>query len=137
MSAPPATAIPPPSIVSHIALSDPLHLYSEGRLDYKRTADLIKLSKADLGKLAGVSKASVRFDTHIPEPVAARLRELANIANLVAEFFAGEPVKVALWFELANPMLGNVSPRTMIRLGRYRRLLSFVMQAREAAIRPS
>lgn len=121
-----------PSIVSHIAQGDPLHLYSEGQLDYKRTADLIKLSKTDLGKIAGVAKSSVRFDSHIPEPVAVRLREFANIANLVAEYFSGDAVKVGLWFELANPMLGNVSPRTMIRLGRYKRLLNFVMQAREA-----
>jgi hypothetical protein len=121
-----------PSIVSHMAQGDLLHLYSHGRLDYKRTADLIKLSKTDLGKIASVAKSSVRFDSHIPEPVAVRLRELANIANLVAEYFSGDAVKVGLWFELANPMLGNISPRTMIRLGRYKRLLNFVVQAREA-----
>lgn len=120
------------SIVGHIAQGDPLHLYSNGKLDYKRTAELIKLNKTDLGKIAGIAKASVRFDSHIPEPVAARLREFANIANLVAEYFSGDATKVGLWFELANPMLGNVSPRTMIRLGRYKRLLNFVMQAREA-----
>jgi hypothetical protein len=123
---------PFPPIVSHIAQGDPLHLYSGGQLDYKRTADLVKLNKTDLGKIAGVAKSSVRFDVHIPETVAARLRELANIANLVAEYFSGDAMKVALWFELANPMLGNISPRTMIRLGRYKRLLNFVMQAREA-----
>ena len=123
-----------PSIVNHIAKSDPLHLYSNGRLDYKRTAELIKLNKTDLGKIAGVAKSSVRFDVHIPEPVAVRLREFANIANLIAEYFSGDAVKVGLWFELANPMLGNISPRTMIRLGRYKRLLNFVMQAREAEV---
>ena len=82
------------SIVSHMAQGDPLHLYSEGQLDYKRTADLIKLSKTDLRKIAGIAKSSVRFDSHIPEPVALRLRELANIANLVAEYFSGDAIKV-------------------------------------------
>ncbi len=125
------------SIVSHMAQGDLLHLYSAGQLDYKRTADLIKLSKTDLGKIAGVAKSSVRFDSHIPEPVAERLREFANIANLVAEYFSGDATKVGLWFELANPMLGNISPRTMIRLGRYKRLLNFVMQAREAEVQSS
>jgi hypothetical protein len=121
-----------PSIVSHIATGDLLQLYRDGRPDYKRIAELIKLSKADLGKIAQVAKSSVRFDANIPEPVAERLREIANIANLVAEFFAGDAQKVALWFEIANPMLGNISPRTMIRLGKYKRLLSFILQAREA-----
>lgn len=120
-----------PSIVSHIA-PDLLNLYRDGRPDYKRIAELTKLSKTDLGKISQVAKSSVRFDMHIPEPVAERLREIANIANLVAEFFSGDAHKVGLWFELANPMLGNISPRTMIRLGKYKRLLSFVLQAREA-----
>jgi hypothetical protein len=123
---------PRPPIVSHIAREDLLHLYRDGRPDYKRIAELTKLSKTDLGKISQVAKSSVRFDANIPEPVAERLREIANIANLVAEFFAGDPQKVSLWFEIANPMLGNISPRTMIRLGKYKRLLSFVMQAREA-----
>jgi hypothetical protein len=126
-----------PAIVSHIAREDLLNLYRDGRPDYKRIAELTKLSKTDLGKISQVAKSSVRFDAHIPEPVAERLREIANIANLVAEFFSGDAQKVALWFEIANPMLGNISPRTMIRLGKYKRLLSFVLQAREAEVQSS
>jgi hypothetical protein len=120
-----------PSIVSHIA-SDLLKLYRDGRPDYKRIAELTKLSKTDLGKISQVARSSVRFDAHIPEPVAERLREIANIANLVAEFFAGDAQKVALWFEIANPMLGNISPSRLIRMGKQKRLLSFVVSAREA-----
>jgi len=120
-----------PSIVSHIA-NDVLHLYKDGRPYYKRIAELTKLSKADLGKISHVAKSSVRFDAHIPEPVAERLREIANIANLVAEFLAGDAQKVGLWFEIANPMLGNISPRDMIRIGRCKRLLNFVIDARAA-----
>ena len=120
------------SIASHIARRDLLGLYREGIPDYKRIADLVQLSKADLSKLAGVAKSSVRFDASIPVPVAERLRELANVANLVAEYFDGDLQKVGLWFELQNPMLGNISPRNMIRGGRYKRLLNFVLDAREA-----
>jgi hypothetical protein len=93
---------------------------------------LVHLSKGDLSKLTGVAKSSVRFDAHVPVPVAEYLRELANIANLVAEFFEGDSQKVGLWFELSNPMLGNLSPRDMIRVGRHKRLLNFVLEAREA-----
>jgi hypothetical protein len=108
-----------------------LHFYRDGHPDYKRIAELIKLSKSDLSKIAQVAKSSVRFETHIPEPVAERLREIANIANLVAEFFVGDEQKVALWFEIANPMLGNITPSNMIRIGKQKRLLSFVVSARE------
>jgi hypothetical protein len=119
-------------ITAHIAQRDLLGLYREGQPDYKRISDIVQLSKADLSKMTGVAKSSVRFDVNIPVPVAERLRELANIANLVAEFFDGDAQKVGLWFELANPMLGNISPRNMIRSGRYKRLLNFVLDSREA-----
>jgi hypothetical protein len=118
-------------ITGHVA-NDVLGLYPEGKPDYRRVADLVKLSKEDLSKLAKVAKSSVRFDEAIPTAVAERLREIANIANLVAEYFEGDVHKVGLWFELPNPMLGNVSPRTMIRGNRYKRLLNFVLEARDA-----
>lgn len=114
-------------LAAHMAREDLLGFGS----DYKKMAAFLNLSKEDLGKMARVSKASVRFDANIPEAVATRLREIANIANLVAEYFKGDPNKVSLWFELPNPMLGNISPRTMIRAGRYANVLNFVMNARE------
>ena len=45
-----------------------------------------RTSKPDLSNLTGVAKSSVRFDTNIPVPVAERLRELAYVANLIAEY---------------------------------------------------
>jgi hypothetical protein len=118
-------------ITAHIA-DDVLKLYRQGQLDYRRTADLVKLSKDDLSKISKVARSSVRFDEAIPTAVAERLREVANVANLVASYFGGDPHKVGLWFELPNPMLGNVSPRSMIRMNRNKQLLSFVLEAREA-----
>jgi hypothetical protein len=115
----------------HIA-SDVLGLWQAGVPDYKKIADLVQLSKKDLSKLGGVALASVRFDQNIPQAVAERLREIANIANLVGEFFEGDAHKVGLWFELSNPQLGGISPRAMIRAGRYKRLLNFVLEARLA-----
>jgi hypothetical protein len=118
-------------VTDHIA-NDVLGLYRAGRPDYRRVAELTKLSKEDLSKLAKVARSLVRFDDAIPAAVAERLREIANIANLVAEYFDGDANKVGLWFELPNPMLGHVSPVTMIRGNRCKRLLGFVLEAREA-----
>jgi hypothetical protein len=111
-----------------------LGFYQDGQPDYKRVADMVKLMKEGLGKISKVSKSSVRFDDAIPAAIAMRLREIANIANLVAEFFDGDINKVALWFELPNPHLGNVAPRTMIRGDRYKHLLNFVLESREAEL---
>lgn len=95
-----------------MAREDLLGLYSDGQTNYKKVAEFLNLSKGDLAYIADVEKASVRFDANIPRPVAERLREVANIANLVVEYFNGNAHEVSLWFELANPMLGNLSPRT-------------------------
>lgn len=120
-------------VTGHIA-PDILGLYRDGQPDYKRVADLAKLTKEDLGKISKVAKSSVRFDDAIPAAVAERLREIANIANFVAEFFEGDVRKVGLWFELPNPHLGNISPRMMIRGDRYKRLLNFVLESRDAEL---
>lgn len=78
-----------------------------------------------------VSNGSVRLDAPIPDAVTTRVHEIACIASLVAEYFNGDANKVALWFDLANPMLGNISPRNLIRAGRQQAVLNFVMEARE------
>jgi uncharacterized protein (DUF2384 family) len=76
----------------------------------------------------------VRYDERIPGDVHERLLEIANICNLVADFFPGEPTKVQLWFITPNPQFGDIAPRDMIRHGRYAKLLNYVMAARKAQL---
>ena len=83
-----------------------------------------------LSKIASVSKSSVRFDNRIPRDLKERMEQVAIICNLVAEYFKGDAKKTALWFRTLNPMLGNISPRDMIRLGRYQKLQKFIVAAK-------
>jgi hypothetical protein len=62
------------------------------------------------------------------------LEEIAKACNLVAEAFGGDIEKTAKWFRASNPMLGDMSPLEMIRLGRLDRLRKFIDDAREAFI---
>jgi hypothetical protein len=121
-----------PDFSPHVFKEDLLGLFPRGQIDYKKIAEIAHLSKEDLGKLGKVAKSTVRFDGKIPPAVADRLKEIANIANLVAEYFNGDAHKVSLWFTLPNPLLGKVSPRDMLRISRYDRLLNFVIEARNA-----
>lgn len=41
----------------------------------------------------------------------------------------GDTDKTIVWFKAKNPLLGDVSPRDMIRLGRYARLRRFIISA--------
>lgn len=122
------------SVIMHqlfqsVSPSDPLQFWASHGLDYRGVARFLDFDADDLSKLSGVKKASVRLDDKIPKPLSERLAQIANICSLVADYFNGNSSKTALWFRTPNPMLGYTTPRDMIRLGRYERLLRFVQEA--------
>ena len=123
----------PNQIFDTVSRRDPLELWpnDSDAPDYQRVTELVDLSRSDVSKVAGVAKQSVRYDNRIPEAVRKRLDEIANICTLVGEFFDGDAHKTALWFRTANPMFGNISPRDMIRFGRYKKLLNYILEARQ------
>lgn len=121
----------PAVLFGNVPKTDPLNLWSPEGLKFQDVATLLDYSHTDLSQLARVTKKSVRLDNRIPKELKQRLEEIANIANLVAAYFEGDAEKTALWFRLPNPMLGGVAPRDMIRHGRYKKLLNFVMSAQE------
>jgi hypothetical protein len=54
--------------------------------------------------------------------------ELEQLCEQVVGFFEGDVAKTALWFRLPNPLLGDITPRDMIRYGRYAKLQEFVIE---------
>lgn len=95
----------------------------------KSVQSFLGLKKEDVSRLAAVSPKSVRFDDAMPEPVRERLQEIAITINLVAKVFEGDTDKTVAWFQTRNPLLGDISPKDMIRLGRFERLRKFIIQA--------
>ena len=91
--------------------------------------DFLRLKKDEVSKATGVGVSSVRYDERIPPELRSRLTEWATLLNLVAGYFDGDANKTYLWFTMPNPMLGNVTPRDMIRFGRFRKLLKFVLES--------
>lgn len=119
------------ALFSTVAEKDYLGFWADQSLNARSVVDFLDLDKRDVAKLAGVASSSVRFDQKIPKEVLERLQEIANICGLVAQFFGGDVTKTALWFKTENPLLGKISPRDMIRYGRYEKLRRFVMSALE------
>ncbi len=97
--------------------------------DAKRVPTVLGLNKEDVSRLASVSVKSVRYDKGIPLQVRERLEEIANTVNMVAQALDGDINKTVSWFRARNPLLGDVSPKDMIRLGRYERLRKFIINA--------
>jgi hypothetical protein len=119
-----------------VPTSNYLGLFGAGQPDLRKTAEFLEFKKNDVATATNIPVQSVRFDARIPAEAKERLTEIATVCELVAEHFRGDIAKTVLWFRVANPLLGNISPRDQIRLGRYRKVLKFVLQARDAS-RPS
>ena len=123
-----------PDIFNTISHHDLLGFHEHDRVNYKKVVQFLGFDQNDVSKIAGVRKASVRYEPNrIPREVKERFLEIANICQLVAEVFNGNIEKTALWFKTDNPLLGNLSPRNMIRVGKYKKLHRFIMEAREDA----
>ena len=125
-------------LFSNVVKNDPLSFFSNHGLKSPReVAQFLDLNEKDVSKMAGVAKASIRWDDRIPRIVLQRMEEIANVCSLVAIYFDGDPARTALWFHAPNPMLGNITPRDMLRFGRYAKLVEFVteaLQANEASV---
>ena len=118
-----------PDIFSNVAKQDYLKLFDDDRPKYQEIMRVFEFQKQDVARATGVAQSSVRWDEHVPAEVRERFREWANLLNLVAGFFDGDAKKTVLWFTLPNPSLGNIAPRDMIRFGRSKRLMNFVVTA--------
>ena len=108
---------------------DHLSFFKDTRPQYNRIVQFLDFKKEDVSRATGVSISSVRYDEKMPIELQERIREWATLFNLVAQHFQGNKNKTILWFTTQNPLLGNVSPRDMIRFGNYKKLFKFVVNA--------
>jgi uncharacterized protein (DUF2384 family) len=116
------------NLFSTVAPNDGLKFFKGNVVSIERVREITGLDNNDLAKIAGVPRGSVRNDSKAPKQVLEHLENIANICNLVFEFF-NDNVKTKVWLQTPNPMLGNMSPRDMIRFGRFAKLQRFVANA--------
>lgn len=124
------------SLFSNVTKAKRLPLYDQsGQTEPKLVVDFLKFSNADVAKISMTAVSSVRFEPNrIPEKIRTRMIEIANICELVAEHFDGDAERTVMWFREKNPMLGGVSPRDMLRFGRYQKLLQIIMDFKSGNI---
>lgn len=68
---------------------------------------------------------NIEIVEHIPIE-ADYLSNSAKCEKLVLEFFKNDREKADLWFNLCNPLLGDLKPIDMINVGRGKKLLQFI-----------
>ena len=118
------------SLFNSIPDQDYCHLFTDdGSPNAQRVIDLLKYKKQDLAFATDIPVKSIRYDEKMPAELRERLTEWATALNLVAGFFDKDINKTTLWFSTPNPLLGDMSPRDVIRVGRYKKLLKFIQTA--------
>jgi hypothetical protein len=116
------------TLFNTVPQKDYLALFPSGGTDYQKIVRLLDFKKKDVARASSVTVQSVRYDLKMPKELEDRLREWAVALNLVAQFFKDEQ-KTVLWFKTPNPLLGDITPRDMIKIGRFKKLRKFILNA--------
>lgn len=124
-----------PSLFRTVPSKDYFHLFNDGIPDGEKVVKLLKYKKEDVSIATNIPITSIRFDNKMPTELKMRLTEWATALNLVAGFFKDDQEKTLLWFCIANPLLGGMSPSEMIRIGRFKKLLNFIQTALDENLR--
>lgn len=109
---------------------DYFHLFDQNAfVDGEKVIKLLKYKKEDVSIATNIPLSSIRYEEkRMPEELRERLTQWATALNLVAGFFHDEK-KTIIWFSMPNPLLGGMTPRDMIRVGRFKKLLNFIQTA--------
>jgi uncharacterized protein (DUF2384 family) len=110
--------------------SDCFHLFDQKAVvNGQKVVELLKYKKEDVAVATNIPLSSIRYEQkRIPEELREHLTQWATALNLVAEFFHDEK-KTIIWCFMPNPLLGGMTPRDMIRVGRFKKLLNFIQTA--------
>ena len=117
--------------ISDSLLTNFLGLFSsEGEADVEATRKFLKISKAELAKVFGLSPDQIRPD-RMGEVTKSRVNDLASALEFVAETFDGDKEKTLFWLNTSNPNFGGTSPKKLIVEGRYHKVVKFILAAKK------
>lgn len=61
------------------------------------------------------------------EQLQAMDKNIKATKEMIKDFFKDEPKKIDYWIQTPNPLLGEISPLTMIVMGRFEKLEQFIL----------
>ena len=117
--------------ISNSLFQNLLGLFSdEGVVDVEATRKFLRISKAQLASVFGLSVDQIRLD-RMGEVTKTRIDELASALEFVAETFEGDEKKTLYWLNTPNPNFGGTSPKKLILEGRYHKVVKFILAAKK------
>lgn len=115
-----------PHIFNTVPKHDVFGFYNRGKLKYKKVADTLDFSRKEIAKASRVAVSSVRYEENkIPDKMKDFLKNMAWLLHITHKYLKDKQ-KVILWIESPNPICGGFSPKDMICMGQYKKLVRIV-----------
>ena len=116
----------PPHIFNTAPKHDVFGFYDKGKIKYKEIADILDFNRKEISKAARVAVSSVRYaENKIPDKMKDFFSAMAWLFY-VTHAHLKDKDKALLWFKSPNPICGGFSPKDMICMGQYKKLIKIV-----------
>ena len=123
-----------PLIFNTVPQNDVFGLYNKGKIQYKEVANTLKFNRKQISKASRIAVSSVRYENNkIPEKLKTFLANMAWLLY-VTHTYLKDKNKVIQWIETPNPICGGFSPKDMICMGQYKKLVRIVSSYSEGNI---
>ena len=99
----------------------------EGIIETGKLGDTLKITKADLARIAGLSRDAVTKTARLNSPATqARLRDMVDILTRIAPW-AGSPPQALAWYRAQPiPSFGDMTAEDLVRQGRARDVKAYL-----------
>ena len=98
----------------------------KGKYQYKEVAGLLNFNRKEISKAARIAVNSVRYEENkIPDKMKEFLTAMIWLIHVTYEHLKDEN-KVIQWINSPNPICGGFSPKDMICMGQYKKLVKIV-----------
>ena len=115
-----------PHIFNTVPKHDVFGFYNKGKINYKEVADTLDFNRKEISKAARVAVSSVRYEENkIPDKMKDFFTAMAWLLYVTHEHLKDKD-KVLLWLKSPNPICGGFSPKGMICMGQYKKLVKIV-----------
>lgn len=123
-----------PHIFNTVPRNDVFGFYDKGKVKYKEVADTLDFNRKEISKAARVAVNSIRYEeSKIPDKMKEFLTTMAWLLHITHKHLKNKE-KVTLWLKSPNPVCGGFSPKDMICMGQYKKLVKIVSSYLEGNI---
>ena len=123
-----------PPIFNTVPKNDVFGLYEKDQIKYKAVADTMNFNRQEISKATRVATNSIKYEENkIPDQVKVFFIAMTWLLYTTHEHLK-DGNKVIQWLDSPNPSCGGFSPKDMIRMGQYKKLVRMVSSYAEGKI---